>query len=961
VRADLLAVAAKALGNGLNGLPFAAASTVATIGFASMSLSAGARIGPYEIVAPLGAGGMGEVYRATDSNLKRQVAIKVLPASVAVDADHLARFQREAEVLAVLNHPNIAAIYGLERSSDLTALVMELVEGEDLSQRIARGAMPIDEALPIARQIADALEAAHERGIIHRDLKPANIKVRPDGTVKVLDFGLARAMEPTGGSSVNAMNSPTISIHATQAGIILGTAAYMSPEQARGRVVDERADIWAFGTVLYEMVTGRRAFDADDISATLAFVITKEPDWTALPTTTPAAIRRLLRRCMEKDPKRRVPHIAVARIEIDEALTTPAGDIDSPSVLGAGVRDARARRVLPPVTLAILAAVAGMLVTWIVARPSPTQSPPLTRFAVTLPTAQPLGISFNDRDLALSPDGTRLVYTAGAQSQLMVRPLGQLDALPVAGVANARAPFVSADGRWIGYFDQLEEGLDTGPVVRRGALKKVPITGGPAIVLSAITGASRGASWGADDSILFATSDTSTGLLRVPAGGGEPTVLTMPDRAKGERDHYFPSALPGGRGVLFTIVDESAVRVRRQVAVLDLKSGQRKTLIRSGSQAEYVGSGHLIYADGGTLWAVRFDPEKLELMGDAVPVVEHVMTLAAVNFSVSRLGTLAYAPGSAGGLSRSLVWVNREGKEERIATPARPFVYPRLSPDGSRVAVSIAEQDNDLWTWDFSGQKLTRLTFGQNGHFLVWTPDGRQIIFTSVREVPNLYRRSTDGTGTEERLTNSDRQQRAVAISPDGKRLVFEELTPAGGYDLMLLDLDSPSTSLGAGALRTRPLIQTPFDERNAAISPDGRWIAYDSNDSGRSQVYVRPFPNVADARYQISTDGGRTPVWASSGRELFFVNGATLMTTAVQTTQTFSAGNPTMLFEDQSIVFDGRTIGFGTGRTYDVSRDGQRFLMMKESAGGTQSGSPSSLIVVQNWQEELKQRVPTR
>ena len=944
-----------------------------------MTLRPGTRLGPYEVTAQIGAGGMGEVYRATDTNLKRQVAIKVLPASVAGDADRLARFQREAEVLAALNHPNIAHIHGLEKADGTIALVMELVEGPTLADRIAKGPIPLDEALPIAKQIAEALEAAHEQGIIHRDLKPANIKVRDDGTVKVLDFGLAKAMDPVVASSANAMNSPTISMHATQAGIILGTAAYMSPEQARGKAVDKRSDIWAFGAVLYEMVTGRRAFDADDISATLAFVITKELDWTALPATTPVPIRRLLRRCLDKDPRRRVPDIAVARIEIDDALTTPArtegadGSTDRLAVQKApGARGVQSSVV---VALALAGgALVAVLAMWVFKRPAQTPSTPLTRFAITLPAAQALGLSFNDRDLALSPDGTRLVYTAGAQAQLMVRPLDQLDAHPAAGISHARAPFVSPDGRWIGFFDQFDEGLATGSVVRRGALKKVPTTGGPPIVLSLMTGASRGASWGPDDSIVFATSDPSTGLLRVPAGGGEPTVLTTADPAKGERDHYFPSVLPGARGVLFTIVGKE--RANRQVAVLDLKTGERKTLIQSGSQAEYIETGHLIYAAAGTLWAVRFDLSKLELIGDAVPVIERVMTLGeAANFSVSARGTLVYVP-MGGSKSRSLVWVNRQGHEEVIAAPLRAYVYPRLSPDGTRLAVNIQEQESDLWTWDFSRQKLTRLTFGRTGSFLVWTPDGRHIIFTAVRGVYNLYRQAVDGTGTEERLTASDRQQRAVAISPDGKRLVFEELTPTKNYDLMLLALDGPSTrsassgstvsvdepstSLGTGAPRIRPLLQTPFDQRNAAISPDGRWMAYESNESARLQIYVRPFPNVADAFYQISTDGGRTPVWAPNGRELFFVNGSALMAVAVQSTPTFSAGNVTTLFEGRSILLDGRMFASMTGRTYDVSPDGQRFLMIKE--GTTDGNAPlPSMVVVEHWFEELKAKLPAK
>jgi eukaryotic-like serine/threonine-protein kinase len=405
------------------------------------------------------------------------------------------------------------------------------------------------------------------------------------------------------------------------------------------------------------------------------------------------------------------------------------------------------------------------------------------------------------------------------------------------------------------------------------------------------------------------------------------------------------------------------VRRSTRLAVLDVKTGQRKTLIRSGSQAEYVETGHLIYADAGTLWAVPFDLKKLELMGDAVPVLEHVMTLAAANFSVSRQGALAYAPAGAG-VSRSLVWLNRLGKEEPIAAPARGYVYPRLSPDGTRVAVSIAEQGSDLWTWDFSREKLTRLTVGptgNSGNFLVWTPDGRHIIFTVVRDAPNLFRRAVDGTGTEERLTTSDRQQRPDAISPDGKRLVFEELTATSTYDLMLLALDGRSTPLGTGAPLPQPLLHTPFGERNATISPDGRWMAYESNESARSQIYVRPFPNVADGHYQISTDGGRAPVWAVNGRELFFVNGSTLMAVAVQATSTFSAGNPTTLFEGRSIFLDGRSMGAGTGRTYDVSRDGRKFLMIKEGGGVTQSGPPPSLVVVQNWSEELKHLVPAK
>ena len=915
-------------------------------------LLTGRRISVFEVQGLLGVGGMGEVYRARDTRLGREVAIKMLPRAFKDDPDRLARFEREARVLASLNHPHIAAIYGVEDAEGLTGLVMELVDGDDLLQRLARGPIPIAEALPIARQIAEALEAAHEQGVIHRDLKPANIKVRVDGTVKVLDFGLAKALEPAAVVRGGVTASPTISSPAmTRMGIILGTAAYMSPEQAKGRPADKRSDVWAFGVVLYEMITGHRVFDADDISSTLAFVITKDPDWTALPAGTPAPIRRLLRRCLEKDLKRRLPDIAVARLEIDEALTMPADAAVGASVLAAGVP--LWRRVMPMAAIALLTAGAGSLATWGVMRSVRTSSAPLTRFAIMLPAAQPLAPSINDRDVAISADGTRLAYTAGDQAQLMVRALDQLETAPLPGMTNARAPFFSPNGRWIGFFDRLDEGVGTGPV-RRGALRRVSLSGGPSVVLAQVAGASRGASWGADDSIVFATSDTATGLLRVSANGGETTVLTTPDAAQGERDHYFPSVLPGNRGVLFTVVKTGR---EQQLAVLDLQTNRRKTLIRSGSQAEYVETGHLIYADAGTLWAVRFDLARLELVGDAVPVVEHVMTLGqAANFSVSEHGTLVYAPMDPG-QSRSLVWVDRQGREEAITAPPHAYVVPRLSPDGTRAVVS----SGGLWMWDFSRRTLTRLTFGLTGNFTVWTPDGRHIVFSKVSasaEAPHLYRRPVDGTGTEEQLTTGDRQDRAVAISPDGKRLVFEEQTPTGTQDLMQLALDDSSIAPATAAARARPLLQTPFDTRNAAISPDGRWMAYESTESARTQIYVRPFPNVDDAHYQISTDGGRTPVWAPNGRELFFVNGSALMTVAVQTTPTFSAGNPTTQFETRSMLLDGRSIGSMTGRTYDISRDGQRFLMIKERTTSSDSSAPASMIVVQNWFEELKAKL---
>ena len=477
------------------------------------------------------------------------------------------------------------------------------------------------------------------------------------------------------------------------------------------------------------------------------------------------------------------------------------------------------------------------------------------------------------------------------------------------------------------------------------------MSGGPSIAICTLTGASRGASWGPDDSIVFATSAPSTGLLRVSASGGEPQVLTKLDPARNERAHSFPSVLPGGRGVLFTII--AGAIMNREVAVLDLKTGQRRTLIRSGSQAEYVETGHLVYADGGALWAVRFDLATLNVLGDPAPLVERVLTLGAANFAISRRGTLVYVP-LTGGTSRSLVWVSRQGAEKPIGTPLRAYASARLSPDGKRVALHMAGQ-NGIWTWDFARETLTPLAPGPIGDFSLWTPDGREIIFEKGRDnaplLTNLYRRPTDGTGIDERLTTSANPQRPSAISPDGTRVVLEEQTPSAGYDFMLLSL--------TGTPRVEPLLQTPFDERNAAISPDGHWMAYESNESGQSQIYVRPFPNVADARYQISIGGGRTPAWAPDGRDLFFVNRTSIMAVAVQSTPTFSVGNPAKLFDAPSILLDGRFIGTATNRTYDVSRDEQRFLMIKDNAVGN-DGNPlqSSVIVVQNWFEDLKAKM---
>jgi serine/threonine-protein kinase len=620
-----------------------------------LALTPGTRLGVYEVTAQIGVGGMGEVYRATDTKLKRQVAIKIVPASLAADADRLARFQREAEVLASLNHPHIAAIYGLEEADSVKALVMELVEGEDLAQRLARGPIPLDEALPMAKQIAEALEAAHEQGIIHRDLKPANIKVRDDGTVKVLDFGLAKLTEVRGASragEAHLTQSPTITTPAmTQTGLILGTAAYMSPEQAKGRTVDRRADVWAFGAVLFEMLTGARSFDGDDMTDVLGAVVRLDPAWSRLPAGTPPAVRALLEGCLAKDRRQRIGDIAAALF----VLKAPTLGTSSWTATGARVvaRPPLWRRLATHTgTLVVGGVLTGALV-WLATRPT-TSSPRVSRLQIMPPSAAALVINGLDRDLTITPDGSRIVYIGGTGgTTLFVRALDQLDATPLARVGGSRSPFVSPDGQWVGFID--------GNTV----LKKVSMIGGPAVTVGQLDGVSRGATWSPDGTIIIATGNATTGLLRIGAAGGEATVLTRPDRARGEADHLWPQMLPGGQAVLFTITATTGGLDAASVAVLDLRTGTQTTLIRGGTDAHYVASGHLVYGTGGTLRAVAFDLAKLAVVGPPVSVLPQVLTglFGSVDVVVASDGTLVYVPGgSMSSTQRTLVWVDRQGQ-----------------------------------------------------------------------------------------------------------------------------------------------------------------------------------------------------------------------------------------------------------------------------------------------------------
>jgi eukaryotic-like serine/threonine-protein kinase len=890
-----------------------------------MTLPPGSRLGSYEITGPIGAGGMGEVYRARDSKLGRDVALKVLPQAFAREADRLARFQREAKVLASLNHPNIASIYGLEDSASTHALVMELVGGPTLADRIQQGPIPIEEALKIARQICEALEYAHERGIVHRDLKPANVKVTPDDAVKVLDFGLAKALEGDA-SSIDISTSPTISRMATQAGVLLGTAAYMSPEQAKGKSVDRRADIWAFGCVLYEMLTGKIAFGGETVTDTLAAVIKEEPDWSQLPAATPMRVRVLLQRCLQKDAKQRLRDIGDARISLDEVL---AGAPEPSSVAASAVSVRFWRWALILGIGALLLVVVTALAVWNL-KPSPSPQP-VTRTVIDLPSGQQLAGLDRGPAIALSPDGTHLAYVAtqGGSQQLHLRALDSLEAKPMAGTEGAIQPFFSPDGQWLGFF-------------AGGKLKKIPVTGGAPLTLCN-AGAPYGASWSSHGVIDFVTSLTSV-LQQVPDAGGAPQPLTRFE--KGENSQRWPNFLPGGNAVLFGTSEISSNWTNAEVAVQLVGTGERRNLIQGGYSPSYAPSGHLIYAQGGSLMAVPFDPQRLALTGAAVPVVESVRQFTntgAAQYSFSVTGSLVYVPGGVQSAQRRLVWVDRKGVEQALPSSPRAYRYPRISPDGRRVAVTIEESEIDIWVYDLAKDTLTRLTF-QGGFNLLgaWTPDSRRIAFQSTKEGPgNLFWQLADGNGGLERLASSEYVQTPNSWSPDGQLLAFVETNPNTGYDIWVLRMSDR---------KAQPFLRTPSAESAPRFSPNGRWMAYVSDESGRFEVYVQPYPGPG-GKWQISTEGGTEPVWNRNGRELFYRSGDKMMAVDIGTQAGFSAGKPRMLFEGSYLPTP------ATAPNYDVSSDGQRFLMLKPTE---QTGAaPTQINVVLNWFEELKQKVP--
>jgi Tol biopolymer transport system component len=878
-----------------------------------MSLAAGTRLGPYEITAPLGAGGMGEVYRARDSRLHREVAIKTLPPAFAQDPSRLARFQREAQALAALSHPNIAAIYGLEESGGVTALVMELIEGPTLAERIAAGPIPVAEALAIARQIGAALEAAHEKGIVHRDLKPANIKLTGEGQVKVLDFGLAKAMdtESTSSSGAPPANSPTLTLDSTRAGAIMGTAADMSPEQARGKPVDRRADIWAFGVVFFEMLTGRSPFEGETVSDTLAGVLRADIDWKALPADLPPAVRRLLDRCLQRDPKRRLRDMGDAWIEIDSPDAAPA---PVPATLPAG------KSRLPWFACGAATLVAIAAIAWALIHKPIDTARPVVRWSYTQ-EKQFVGFS-------LSHDGSRLVYMEGNNNtySLALRMMDQLDAKPVPDVSAAALPQFSPDGQWIVF-------LAPGSPNR---IQKVPITGGTAITLCDYPGTGLGLAWGDDGNIVF---DGPKGLMRVSSSGGSAEEITTIDAKKNEAAHGWPFVMPGSRSVLFTIRTASS----SQVAALDIEKHTVRILVQNGSSPHYTASGHLVYYRAGTLFAVPFNAARLEVTGPEAPVVEHV---AAINndgadYTVSDGGVLVFMFGSGNSTGGKTVlnWADRKGVLQPIGDPNQ-WGTGRLSPDMTHVANGIGSGDGeDIWTYDLVRRTPTRLTFEGVTDDPIWSPDGRWITFTRLYEGKTaFYRVASDASGKPELLLETEPKAVPNSWTPDGKTLVFSQPGPDKKRHLWSVTIP------GGKAVR---LHESDAVELNGEVSPDGHWLAYESTESGNNEIYVQPFPGPGP-KTRISTDGGSVPRWAHSGKELFFWNFTAireLFAVDVQPGAVFHAGLPQALFKAAA------------GTTWDVAADGKRFLV--ETPPTNTSGRYMEAVV--NWFDELNRRVPVK
>jgi len=894
----------------------------------------GTTLSQYRITAKLGEGGMGEVWRAEDQKLGREVALKVLPEAVADDPERLARFEREARVLASLNHPNIAHLYGLETvapgpgtgtgagTEELTFLVMELVEGEGLDERIARGAVPVDEAIGLALQVGEALEAAHAKGIVHRDLKPANIRITQDGRVKVLDFGLAKALDPDGettSSGIELSLSPTLTAHMTQAGMLLGTAAYMSPEQARGRGADRRSDIWAFGCVLMEMLTGASPFAGDTVADILGAIVHREPDWDALPPTTPPAVRRLLRRCLRREPRERLHDIADGRIELQDALSE-----DPTDVVAASPRAPAWRRLLP---WAMVAALAVLVVASMWRSRTPRgETDPIAALEVGVPEGQFLpDDEFSIVDI--SADGRTMAFVADGQNGRMiyVRTLDRLDARPVAGTEGAVSPTLSPDGTWIAYF-------------AGNTLFKVPVEGGAPVALAEAP-ANRGVDWGPDGWIVFSPT-FNTGLVRVADTGGTPQVVTEPDRSRQERTHRWPQVLPGGEWVLFTVgaVDSPGDYDEAAIDAVHIGTGERRRLAEGARLARYVPPGYLLFQRESSLLAARFDLDALEMTSGPVSLVEGVggeSSSGAGYWAASDVSTLLYAPEIAIQNDRLLVLIDPDGDEIPLPVEPRAYWHPRFSPDGSKIAFSIgsgAAAADDIWVLDVASGRLDRVTFGNSGGVPTWTPDGRRLAFArGGTGATGIYWKRADGSGEDELLLRSREGQVVLpdTFRPDGAEMLITEASGSMGIFRFRLESREIDSAFLDGA----------WSEWSAAFSPDGRFVAYSSTENGAEDVFVTTYPEPT-GKWQLSMDGGSGPVWSADGSEVYFASqGAVIAVPIDRGGDGIRPGLPRQLFTGP---FKLRTAPI---RNFDVAPDG-RFVMVKE----LYLAQRRQLVLMQGW-----------
>ena len=919
-------------------------------GGADIESLAGQIVAHYRIVEKIGEGGMGVVYRAQDTRLNRDVAIKSLPDIFAADPSRLARFEREAKILATLNHPNIASVYGLEESDGKRFLVMELVEGKTLAQRLLKGPLPVEEALQVCCQIAEGLEAAHEKGIIHRDLKPGNVMVTTEGKVKILDFGLSKALAGES-QSVKTSHSPTNSEALTRAGTILGTAAYISPEQAKGKPVDKRADIWAYGCVLFECLTGKRVFEGETITETLAAILKGEPDWRTLPDDTPRKVKDLIHQCLQKDANERLHDIADARIEIREAV----GQVFIPEA-GGGISHASKQWLYGAVGGSLVIVVLMGFGLWRVFRPPPIAQ--ITSY-IKLEKGYRLGETWDQirpwcTAMAIAGDGRRIIYSAMAQdaartdrSIIFVREVGQLEARRINGTDGARGPFLSPDDRWVGFW-------------ANGKLMKMPIEGGIPAPLCEIP-APFGACWSEDGRIAFAPGG-STGLSVVPAAGGKPEELTKPDRDKGEYSHRLPYWLPGGKGLLFTIMGH-AKDPKPNLALVELKSKTSRVLIEDAADPRLTITGHLLFARRGSVMAVQFDADKMQLVGQPVPVITDVMQslntlssfdhIGAAQFSISGSGSLVYSPG---GIEPdkldSLVWVDHSGKSTEVTAAKGRYHCPRLSPDGKRITYQT-HQKNDVWIHDIMAGTAIPLTTDGLASWPIWRPGGAEVTFTRLVSGGrrSIYQARADGTGKLEQLTTSENPQLPGSWSPDGKVLAFTESTPATLSDILLFRPEDGSV---------KPFLSGKFNEGYPEFSPDGRFLAFTSNESGREQVYVTPFPGPGP-KVPVTIEGGWQPFWARSGKQIFFCRQYTQVWVAdvIRTEPIFQAGRLRLLFEHPGYSSAGGYSSARPNRAWDISLDDRLFLTTR--TGNREISPVTEMILVQNWFEELKRLCPTK